>query len=100
MEWLDRGTKWSNELFANIQPVKLPILEESFALFDGGFASHFFGQVLTEEYVHQRSDYWLDYLWCQVAFGWDEARPGCLLVPGIPRPLPRALADHNTSLAT
>eukprot|EP00986_Skeletonema_menzelii_P016630 scaffold15239_cov117-Skeletonema_menzelii.AAC.1 len=83
------GTKWSNELFANIQPVKLPILEQSFALFDGGFASHFFGQVLTEEYVHQRSDYWLDYLWCQVAFGWDEARPGCLLVPVV-------IVHHNT----
>lgn len=87
------GTKWSRELFANIQPVKVPILEQSFALFDGRFASHFFGQVLTEEYVHQRSDYWLDYLWCQVAFGWDEARPGCRLVPV-------AIVHHNTRQLT
>ena len=84
LEWLSlsgSGTTWSNELFVDIQPVKVPILEQSFALFDGRFARHFFGEVLTEEYVHQRSDWWLDYLWCQVAFGWDEARPGCLLVP-------------------
>ena len=60
-----------------------PFLEENFALFDGGFASHFFGQVLTEEYVHQKSDYWLDYLWCQSAAEWDEARPGCRLIPAV-----------------
>ena len=79
-EWI-RGTKWSEELFTTIQPVVTPILEQSFVLFDGVFASHFFGQVLTEEYVRQKSDYWLDYLWCQSAAEWDEARPGCRLIP-------------------
>lgn len=89
-EWLGRrGTKWSKELFTNIQPVKVPILEQSFALFDGKFSSHFFGQVLTEEHVYQRSDYWLDYLWCQLAAGWDEARPGCYLIPLV-------IVHHNT----
>ena len=60
-----------------------PFLEENFALFDGEFASHFFGQVLTEEYVHQKSTWWLDYLWCQSAAEWDEARPGCRLIPAV-----------------
>ena len=99
-QWIGgRGTKWSEELFTTIQPVVTPILEQSFALFDGEFASHFFDQVLTEEYVHQKSDYWLDYLWCQSAAEWDEARPGCRLIPlVITHHNTRQLAENSRSL--
>ena len=99
-QWIGgRGTKWSEELFTTIQPVVTPFLEENFALFDGEFASHFFGQVLTEEYVHQKSDYWLDFLWCQSAAEWDEARPGCRLIPVvITHHDTRQLAENSRSL--
>jgi len=77
--WVEKD--WSADLFANVMPTEVPIVEMYFVLFDGAFAKYFFDRILTPEFVGQSSDWGPDLLWCTAAKEWDDSRPSCYLVP-------------------
>eukprot|EP01083_Nonionella_stella_P192837 712600_1 len=84
-KWLHRSQgsgSWTSNYLSNVVPVEVPVLEEYFNVFDGKFASYFFGRVLTETFVGQSSCWGPDLLWCAAAAEWSShSRPGCNLVP-------------------
>ena len=83
---LHNGGNWmrhwgSLSIFRNLTPVQVPFLEQSFALLEGGFASWFLKQVLTDSFIEQPSDWGPDKMWCAAAFEYDPNRPPCVLAP-------------------
>lgn len=77
-DWL---TKWSPQLYVDVIPTVVPLLEMYFVLMDGKFAHWFFDKILTEHFVNQTSAWGPDLLWCSGARRWAMNRPGCVLVP-------------------
>jgi GR25 family glycosyltransferase involved in LPS biosynthesis len=77
----DWNTEWSANLFAEVVPTEVPMLEMYFVLFDAKFAHYFFDLVLTPEFTNQTSAWGPDLLWCSAAKEWDGSRPSCHLVP-------------------
>jgi hypothetical protein len=80
LQWT--SVEWASNLFVNIEPTEVPLLEQGFVLFDAKFANYFFNITLTTSFVEQVSTWGPDYLWCQAAVQWaSNARPGCYLIP-------------------
>lgn len=70
-------TEHTRNTFANIVPVSVPMLDTYFVLLDAEFAYFFFNKILS----NRQSELGPEFLWCQAAKEWDQARPSCYLIP-------------------
>jgi GR25 family glycosyltransferase involved in LPS biosynthesis len=68
-------------MFQNITAFRVPFLEQYFALIRGDFASWFFSQILTAEFLSQPADWGPHRMWCAAARDFSPRNTPCNVIP-------------------
>lgn len=82
--------RWWRNYMPETKAIKVPFIEQGFAMMDARFAVWYFGQVLQKKYIGRttfwkyelhRSDFGPDMMWCGAANEWLNGKRGTQLLP-------------------